>query len=52
MSAVYLDQLTFCKGNSLLCHEAYHDADIIDPDEPGGAFELQLGAAPVLVVGG
>ena len=52
MSAVYLDQLTFCKVNSLLRHEAYHDAAIIDPDEPGGVSEGQLGAVPVLVVGG
>jgi hypothetical protein len=52
MSAVYLDQLMFCKVNSLLRHEAYHDAAIIDPDEPGGVSEWQLGAAPVLVVGG
>ena len=52
MSAVYLDQLTSCKVKTLLCHEAYHDAAIIDSDEPEGVFEGQLVAVPVLVVGG
>jgi hypothetical protein len=49
MSEVYLGQLTFCKGKSLLCHAAYHDVATIGLDEPGEEFVEQLGGAPTLV---
>jgi len=52
MSEVYLDQLTFCKVKSLLCHPAYHAAATIGLDGPGEEFVGQLGDAPVLVGAG
>jgi len=52
MSEVYLDQLTFCKGKSLLCHAAYHDAATIGLDGPGEELVGQLGEAPTLVGAG
>ena len=45
MSEVYLDQLTFCKLKSLLCHPAYHAVATIGP---GDIFVGQLGEAPAL----
>lgn len=47
MSAVYLDQLTSCNVKSLLCHEAYHDAATVGPDEPGGLSVVRFGVVPV-----
>lgn len=52
MSEVYLDQLTFCKGKSLLCHAAYHDVATIGLDDPEEELVGQLGEAPRLVLVG
>jgi hypothetical protein len=43
MSEVYFDQLTFCKGKSLLCHPAYHPVATIGP---GVIFVGQPGEFP------
>jgi hypothetical protein len=36
MTEVYFDQLSSWRVKSLLCHEAYHDADTSVFDEPPG----------------
>ena len=59
MTESYLDQLTFDRGKSLLCHPAYHDAatmlegppevlfELLDAVLGGAATRLQVGTAKI-----